>query len=84
MTVLLTYGDSNTHGTPPILDLGEYRRFDAATRWPALVGKSLGWEVIEEGLPGRTAQFDDPVMGPHMNGQDGLRSPCKATGRLTR
>lgn len=82
MTVLLTYGDSNTHGTPPILDLGEYRRFDAATRWPALVGKSLGWEVIEEGLPGRTAQFDDPVMGPHMNGQDGLKIALQSHGPI--
>ena len=73
MTILLTFGDSNTHGTPPILALGEYRRFDAATRWSTRVAAELGCALAEEGLPGRTAQFDDPVMGSHMNGQVGLK-----------
>jgi len=73
MTVLLTFGDSNTHGTPPIEQLGLYDRFDAATRWPARAAAKLGWDLVEEGLPGRTAQFDDPVMGSHMNGQVGLK-----------
>ena len=73
MTVLLTFGDSNTHGTPPIEQMGVYDRFDAATRWPARAAAALGWELAEEGLPGRTAQFDDPVMGSHMNGQVGLK-----------
>jgi lysophospholipase L1-like esterase len=31
------------------------------------------WEIVEEGLPGRTAQFPDPVMGAHMDGRDGLK-----------
>ncbi len=73
MTVLLTFGDSNTHGTPPIEQMGVYDRFDAATRWPARAAAALGWELAEEGLPGRTAQFDDPIMGSHMNGQVGLK-----------
>ena len=73
MTVLLTFGDSNTHGTPPIEQMGVYDRFDAATRWSTRAAAELGWELEEEGLPGRTAQFDDPVMGSHMNGQVGLK-----------
>ncbi len=73
MTVLLTFGDSNTHGTPPITDVGVYARFDAATRWSTRAAADLGWDLVEEGLPGRTAQFDDPVMGSHMNGQIGLK-----------
>lgn len=73
MTVLLTFGDSNTHGTPPIEQMGVYDRFDAATRWSTRAAAELGWELAEEGLPGRTAQFDDPVMGSHMNGQVGLK-----------
>ena len=34
MPVVLTFGDSNTHGTPPITERGVYARYDAATRWP--------------------------------------------------
>ena len=82
MTVLMTYGDSNTHGTPPIVDLGAYRRFDAATRWPVLAARALGWDLVEEGLPGRTAQFADPVMGAHMNGQDGLKIALQSHGPI--
>lgn len=82
MTVLMTFGDSNTHGTPPIVDLGAYRRFDAATRWPVLAARALGWELVEEGLPGRTAQFPDPVMGAHMNGQDGLKIALQSHGPI--
>ena len=57
MTVLLTYGDSNTHGTPPIVDRAEYRRFASGVRWPTVTHAALGagWELVEEGLPGRTA-----------------------------
>ena len=82
MTVLMTFGDSNTHGTPPIVDLGAYNRFDAATRWPVLAARALGWELVEEGLPGRTAQFADPVMGAHMNGQDGLKIALQSHGPI--
>lgn len=82
MTVLMTFGDSNTHGTPPIVDLGAYRRFDAATRWPVLAARALGWDLVEEGLPGRTAQFADPVMGAHMNGQDGLKIALQSHGPI--
>ena len=82
MTVLMTFGDSNTHGTPPIVDLGAYRRFDAATRWPVLAARALGWDLVEEGLPGRTAQFGDPVMGAHMNGQDGLKIALQSHGPI--
>lgn len=80
MPVLLCFGDSNTHGTPPMRMPGEYRRFDAATRWPVLAAKALGWDLVEEGLPGRTAQFADPVMGSHMNGQDGLKIALQSHG----
>jgi lysophospholipase L1-like esterase len=34
MPTLLCFGDSNTHGTPPIVTRGVYARFDAQTRWP--------------------------------------------------
>lgn len=82
MPVLLTYGDSNTHGTPPIVDLDLYQRFDRSVRWPVRAAEALGWELIEEGLPGRTAQFDDPVMGAHMNGQTGLQIALNSHGPI--
>ncbi len=84
MPVLLTFGDSNTHGTPPIVNLGAYDRYDAATRWPPLVRAALGagWELVEEGLPGRTAQFPDPCMGAHMDGRDGLKIALQSHGPI--
>ncbi|MDO8882614.1 MAG: SGNH/GDSL hydrolase family protein [Pseudotabrizicola sp.] len=82
MPYLLTFGDSNTHGTPPIVTRGEYHRFGPALRWPQVCWRDLGvgWELAEEGLPGRTAQFPDPVMGAHMNGQDGLKIALQSHG----
>ena len=84
MPFLLTFGDSNTHGTPPIVERGVYQRFDASIRWPQVCHRALGtgWELAEEGLPGRTAQFPDLVMGAHMNGQDGLKIALQSHGPL--
>lgn len=84
MPVLMTFGDSNTHGTPPISDRGLYQRYGRDTRWPGRVQAALGpaWELVEEGLPGRTAQFDDPVMGDFMNARRGLRMALQSHGPL--
>ena len=38
--------------------------------------------MIEEGLPGRTAMYDDPVMGAHMNGQAGLKIALESHGPI--
>lgn len=84
MPVLMTFGDSNTHGTPPITNRAEYRRYGRDTRWPVLAQSALGpeWDLVEEGLPGRTAQFDDPVMGDFMNARRGLRMALQSHGPL--
>lgn len=84
MPILMTYGDSNTHGTPPIIDRARYERFGPGVRWPTVTQAALGpaWELAEEGLPGRTAQFDDPVMGAHMNGRIGLRIALQTHGPI--
>lgn len=82
---LLCFGDSNTHGSPPIVTRGEpYRRLDAATRWPRVAAAALApeWDVVEEGLPGRTAQFPDPVMGAHMDGREGLKIALQSHGPI--
>jgi lysophospholipase L1-like esterase len=67
---LLCYGDSNTHGTAPIAALGDLGRFERDLRWTGHLAQGLApeWEVIEEGLPGRTTLHDDPIEGPHRNG----------------
>ena len=68
--VVLCYGDSNTHGTMPMANLGDMGRFGAAERWPGVLAAELGsgWRVVEEGLPGRTTVYPDPISGVHKNG----------------
>lgn len=55
---VLCYGDSNTYGFDP-LSQGRYS-FDK--RWTTLLGDKLGddYEVIAEGLNGRTTAYDKP------------------------
>jgi lysophospholipase L1-like esterase len=66
---LLLFGDSNTHGTMPMPDLGFAGRFDRDERWAGRLARLLpDWEVIAEGHPGRTTVHDDPVEGNHRNG----------------
>lgn len=62
---ILVYGDSNSWG---YLDDGSGMRHDR--RWPVVMAESLGPDitVIEECLPGRTSNADDPREGPHFNG----------------
>ncbi len=84
MPTILTFGDSNTHGTPPIVTPGVYARFPAGTRWPTVMAAELGpkWTLVEESLPGRTAQFPDPIMGPHMEGTSALRIALESHGPI--
>jgi lysophospholipase L1-like esterase len=66
---ILCYGDSNTHGTMPMPDLGAMGRFGRNVRWTGQLAALLpDWQVIEEGLPGRTTVHDDPIEGAHRNG----------------
>lgn len=84
MPLLLTFGDSNTHGTPPMADRETYARFGPTVRWPGVARQHLGpaWELVEEGLPGRTAQFDDPGMDGLMNGHPALRQALQSHGPI--
>lgn len=70
MKRILIYGDSNTFGTAPMRDLEDSPVLARGDRWGDVLGKALGedYEVIIEGLPGRTTVFDDPVEGAHLNG----------------
>jgi lysophospholipase L1-like esterase len=73
MKTVLCFGDSNTWGYEPGSD-GE--RWPREVRWPNRLQAALGeqWEVIAEGLNGRTATVDSPVA----EGRNGLTylMPC--------
>ena len=67
MRTLLCFGDSNTWGYIPGSD---GRRLPREARWPVRLQAALGeaWEVVAEGLSGRTATMDSPVA----EGRNGL------------
>ncbi len=70
MPTILVYGDSNSHGSAPMSARGTNPRIPIARRWPQVMARALGatWDLVVEGLPGRTTVHDDPVEGPHRNG----------------
>lgn len=67
---VLCFGDSNTYGTcrrvPGVVGTltrdPDYVRLNADRRWPGVLQRVLGsdYEVIEEGLNGRTTDLDEP------------------------
>lgn len=69
MKTILCYGDSNTWGADPVT----LTRFDRDTRWPGVLRNALGagYEIIEEGLSGRTTDLDDSYE-PGRNGKEFL------------
>jgi lysophospholipase L1-like esterase len=69
MAVVVAFGDSNTWGYDPATG----GRFPSAKRWPSVMQRELGaeFEVIAEGLNGRTTVHDDPIE-PHRCGADAL------------
>jgi lysophospholipase L1-like esterase len=72
MAVVVAFGDSNTWGCDP----AGSGRFPPDVRWTGVMAATLGpgYQVIEEGLNGRTTVFDDPVE-PGRRGLDYL-GPC--------
>ena len=69
MPVIVAFGDSNTWGYDPATG----GRFPRAQRWPSVLQRELGsdFEVIAEGLNGRTTVHDDPIE-PYRGGADAL------------
>jgi len=65
---VLCFGDSNTHGVPG--DDPEYVRLGPDVRWTGRLQRLLGdgYDVVEEGLSGRTTDVDY-VDRPHCNGR---------------
>ncbi len=72
MVNILCFGDSNTWGFIPSTG----NRYPSNIRWTGKLQKLLGenYNIIEEGLSGRTTIFDDPTM-PFRNGLNYI-TPC--------
>ncbi|MDQ0318628.1 lysophospholipase L1-like esterase [Pararhizobium capsulatum DSM 1112] len=71
MTTILCFGDSNTWGCPPFINLAlAPNRIPKEQRWAHIMAREAGQnvEVVEDGLSGRTTVFDDPIEGDHKNG----------------
>ncbi len=70
MPTILCYGDSNTHGTAPLEVLGEFHRYPKGERWPDVMAAALGadFDVVAEGLNGRTTVHEDLVEGGARSG----------------
>ena len=67
---VLCFGDSNTWGYIP----GTGGRYASDVRWTGVLKQLTGFEVIEEGLNGRTTAFTDAVE-PYRSGLDYI-APC--------
>ncbi|MBV9576008.1 MAG: SGNH/GDSL hydrolase family protein [Gammaproteobacteria bacterium] len=79
---ILCYGDSNTWGYVPQHFTGRnfiLSRYSRDKRWPGILQKILGknYQVIEEGLNGRTTNLDYHIP-PDRNGKNYL-APCLYT-----
>lgn len=76
MKTVLCYGDSNTWGHKP----DGSGRYGPDERWPGVMAAALGnnFDIVAEGLGGRTTLFDDPIDGAHLNGLTYL-TPCLAS-----
>lgn len=79
MKRIVCYGDSNTHGCNPAwtaewdADPEKGVRLQEEERWTGILQKLLGegYRVVEEGLPGRTTVYADPVY-PYFDGRASL------------
>jgi lysophospholipase L1-like esterase len=72
MRTIVCFGDSNTWA----VDAGTFNRMELESCWPGVLGKNLGegFNVIQEGLNGRTTVWDDPIE-EYKNGKDQIL-PC--------
>jgi lysophospholipase L1-like esterase len=66
---ILCFGDSLTWGWRPIAEGVPVERYGRSERWTGVMAQHLadGYEIVEEGLSGRTTNLDDPT-DPRLNG----------------
>lgn len=73
---VLVFGDSITWGWVPKDPITPTTRHAEEDRWPTIMGAALGdgYNIITEGLSGRTTNIEDPTAAGLMNGADYLDS----------
>jgi lysophospholipase L1-like esterase len=66
---IMCFGDSLTWGWNPTFAGVPVERYARDKRWPGVLARQLGdgYEIVEEGLSGRTTAVDDP-FDPRLNG----------------
>jgi lysophospholipase L1-like esterase len=64
MNTVLAFGDSLTFGSDPSKPGRHLKQF----RWPEVVARLTGADVISEGLRGRTTCYDQPSSPANLNG----------------
>lgn len=83
MKRILIFGDSNTFGCNPEASDGSRPdvpfRFPKNVRWTGVLASLLGesYEVIEEGLPGRSAALPDPFE-PFLQGTSSFQAIARS------
>lgn len=80
MKNILCFGDSNTYGYIP----KDGSRYPWGVRWTSILSEKLGlkdYQVIEEGLVGRTTVFDDPLRD-YRNGAKQLPAVLETHGAV--
>ena len=72
---MMCFGDSLTWGWVPVQEGVPTTRFGEDVRWTGVLAKELSheYQIIEEGLSGRTTTLDDPI-DPRLNGSAYLPS----------
>ncbi|MEM9223067.1 MAG: SGNH/GDSL hydrolase family protein [Pseudomonadota bacterium] len=70
---ILVFGDSLTWGWKPVEPIVPTVRHDVDDRWTSALSEALGdgYELVVEGLSGRTTNIEDP-NDPKLNGSDYL------------
>lgn len=78
---IMCYGDSNTFGWMPVEIGAPTTRYPSDVRWTGILQKELGdqYQIIEEGLNGRTAGVDDYANGL----SDAISKDLNLNGRPT-
>lgn len=78
MKRILCFGDSLTYGTIPASDGVPNQRYDDTKRWTGLLQTKLSGiaNVIEEGLPSRTIDKEDPRPGKIGRNGSNYLWPC--------
>jgi lysophospholipase L1-like esterase len=76
MRNILLFGDSNTWGAKPLRELTKIERYEFVERYGGVLQEELGneYRIIEEGNPGRTTVWEDPIEG-YKSGKEYL-IPC--------